>query len=87
MDSTKLEEVVELHAQNISGLMENQLALTAQVQVLQAALATLLLNHPDRASLLGTFQQYMKLCKQSAPRLAGRMEALEDGMLSLMGKL
>ncbi|HWI84373.1 hypothetical protein [Ramlibacter sp.] len=86
MDSTQLEQTVELHGQNINGLMENQLALTAQVQVLQAALATLLLNHPDRATLLGTFQQYMKICKDSAPRLAGRMEALEGGMLALLGQ-
>jgi hypothetical protein len=86
MDSKQLEETVELHTQNISGLMENQLALTAQVQVLQAALATLLLNHPDRPALLGTFRQYMKICKESAPRLAGRMEALEGGMLALLGQ-
>ncbi len=84
--SHTLEETVELHSQNIAGLMENQLALTAQVQVLQAALATVLLNHPDRAALLGTFQKYMKICKESAPRLAGRMEALEGGMLALLGQ-
>lgn len=86
MDSTKTQEMLELHSQNISGLMDNQLALTAQVQVLQAALATLLLNHPDRASLLGTFRQYMKICKEAAPRLAARMEALEGGMLALLGQ-
>lgn len=86
MDPMKMQEMLELHSQNISGLMENQLALTAQVQVLQAALATLLLNHPDRASLLGTFRQYMKICKDSAPRLAGRMESLESGMLALLGQ-
>jgi hypothetical protein len=85
-ESNTLEETLELHTQNIAGLMENQLALTAQVQVLQAALATLLLNHPDRATLLKTFQQYMKICKDSAPRLAGRMEALEGGMLALLGQ-
>jgi hypothetical protein len=66
--------------------MDNQLALTAQVQVLQAALATVLLNHPDRASLLGTFRQYMKICKDSAPQLAGRMDSLESGMLALLGQ-
>ena len=86
MDSTKTQEMLELHSQNISGLMDNQLALTAQVQVLQAALATLLLNHPDRASLQGTFRQYMKICKESAPRLAARMESLESGMLALLGQ-
>jgi hypothetical protein len=86
MDSNQVDETLDLHGQNISGLMENQLALTAQVQVLQAALATVLLNHPDRASLLPSFRQYMKICKESAPRLAGRMEALEGGMLALLGQ-
>jgi hypothetical protein len=86
MDSTKLQETLELHSQNINGLMDNQLALTAQVQVLQAALATMLLHHHDRPALLNTFQQYMKISKQSAPQLAGRMEALESGMLALLGQ-
>jgi hypothetical protein len=81
-----LEQALELHSQNISGLMDNQLALTAQVQVLQAALATVLLHHPDRPALLNTFQQYMKISKQSAPQLAGRMEALESGMQALLGQ-
>lgn len=82
----KLQETLELHSQNINGLMDNQLALTAQVQVLQAALATVLLHHPDRPALLDTFQQYMKISKQSAPQLAGRMEALESGMKALLGQ-
>lgn len=86
MDSTQVQETLELHSQNINGLMENQLALTAQVQVLQAALATMLLHHPTRPALLNTFQQYMKISKQSAPQLAGRMEALESGMLALLGQ-
>jgi hypothetical protein len=86
MDSTSLEQALELHSQNINGLMDNQLALTAQVQVLQAALATVLLHHPDRPALLNTFQQYMKISKQSAPQLAARMEALESGMLALLGQ-
>ncbi len=86
MNSTELQKAVELHGQNINGLMENQLALTAQVQVLQAALATVLLNHPDRPSLLATFQKYMTICKDSAPQLASRMEALEGGMLALLGQ-
>jgi hypothetical protein len=86
MDSTSLEQALELHSQNINGLMDNQLALTAQVQVLQAALATVLLHHPDRPALLNTFQQYMKISKQSAPQLAGRMEALESGMQALLGQ-
>lgn len=81
-----MQELLELHTQNITGLMDNQLALTAQVQVLQAALATALLHHADRASLLKTFQQYMVISKQSAPQLASRMEALESGMLALLGQ-
>lgn len=86
METTKMEEMLALYSDNINGLMDNQLALTAQVQVLQAALATALLHHPDRAALLGTFQQYMKISKQSAPQLASRMEALESGMLALLGQ-
>jgi hypothetical protein len=86
MDTNKVQETLELHGQNINGLMDNQLALTAQVQVLQAALATVLLHHPDRPALLDTFQKYMKISKQSAPQLAGRMEALESGMQALLGQ-
>jgi hypothetical protein len=86
MDDKKVRETLELHGQNINGLMDNQLALTAQVQVLQAALATVLLHHPDRPALLDTFQKYMKISKQSAPQLAGRMEALESGMQALLGQ-
>lgn len=80
------QETLELHSQNINGLMDNQLALAAQVQVLQAALATMLLHHPDRTALRHSFEQYMKLSKQSAPQLASRMEALESGMLALLGQ-
>jgi hypothetical protein len=81
-----MQETLQLHTENINGLMENQLALAAQVQVLQAALATTLLHHADRAALLHTFQQYMKISKQSAPQLASRMEGLEAGMLALLGQ-
>ena len=42
--------------------------------------------HPDRGSLLNTFQRYMEISKQSAPQLASRMEALESGMLALLGQ-
>lgn len=80
------QETLELHSQNINGLMENQLALAAQVQVLQAALATMLLHHANRPALLNSFQQYMKLSKESAPQLASRMEGLEAGMLALLGQ-
>jgi hypothetical protein len=86
MNSDEIQAVLQQQTQNITGVMENQLALTAQVQVLQAALATALLHHPDRPALLGTFQRYMKISKQSAPQLAGRMEALESGMLALLGQ-
>ena len=86
MDTDKMQEMLELHSQNITGLMDNQLALTAQVQVLQAALATVLLHHADRPTLLNTFQQYMKISKQAAPQLASRMEGLEAGMLALLGQ-
>lgn len=86
MDLDKLQETVELHGENIAGLMENQLALTAQVQVLQAALATVLMKHPERTALAATFQQFMKISKDSAPQLASRMEALEGGMLALLGR-
>ena len=85
MDPAKLQESLELHSQNISGLMDNQLALTAQIHVMQAALATVLLHNPERTALLATFRQYMKLSRQSAPQLADRMEALEAGMSALLG--
>jgi hypothetical protein len=86
METNKLEEMLALYSDNINGLMDNQLALTAQVQVLQAVLATVLLHHADRATLLNTFQQYMKISKQAAPQLASRMEGLEAGMLALLGQ-
>jgi uncharacterized tellurite resistance protein B-like protein len=85
MDTDKIQETLDLHGQNIAGLMDNQLALAAQVHVMQAALATVLLHNPERTALLATFQQYMKLSKQSAPQLAERMEALEAGMSALLG--
>jgi hypothetical protein len=85
MDAKKLNETLELHSQNIAGLMDNQLALAAQVHVMQAALATTLLHHPERTALLATFRQYMKLSRQAAPQLADRMEALEAGMIALLG--
>ena len=85
MDTAKFQETLELHSQNIAGLMDNQLALAAQIHVMQAALATVLLHNPERTALLSTFRQYMKLSKQSAPQLADRMEALEAGMSALLG--
>ncbi|MEZ0307056.1 MAG: hypothetical protein ACAH21_03985 [Ramlibacter sp.] len=86
MDQSEFEETLALYSDNINGLMDNQIALTAQVQVLQAALASVLLHHPNRSALLGTFQQYMKVSKQAAPQLASRMEGLEAGMLALLGQ-
>ena len=86
MDANEVQETLALHSQNINGLMDNQFALAAQVQVLQAALASALLHQPDRKALLDTFERYMKLSKESAPQLASRMEALEAGMLALLGK-
>ena len=73
-------------AQNLEALKENQFALVAQVQVLQAALASSLMHHPDRKAVLAAFERYMKVAKDSAPNLAQRMEGLEAGMLSLLGK-
>lgn len=86
MDQAEFEQTLALYSDNINGLMDNQLALTSQVQVLQAALASVLLHHADRPALLGTFQQYMKISKQAAPQLASRMEGLEAGMLALLGQ-
>ena len=85
MDTKKTQELLDLHSQNIAGLMDNQLALAAQIHVMQAALATTMLHTPERTTLLATFRQYMKLSKQSAPQLAERMEALEAGMVALLG--
>ncbi|MEJ8838254.1 hypothetical protein [Ramlibacter sp. AN1133] len=82
----ELRETVEIHTQSIQGLVDNQLMLAAQVQVLQAALATMLLHHGDRAQLLRTFKGYMKISKESTPQLSRHMEALEGGMLALLGQ-
>ncbi len=86
MDDKHIKEALELHTQSIQGLVDNQLMLAAQVHVLQAALATVLLHHADRATLLRSFKGYMKISKESTPQLARRMEALEGGMLALLGQ-
>lgn len=86
MEQDEFERMLALYSDNISGLMDNQLALTAQVQVLQAALASVLLHQANRPALLATFQQYMAISKKAAPQLAGRMEGLEAGMLALLGQ-
>ncbi len=82
----EFKEMLEVHTQSIQGLMDNQLMLAAQVQVLQAALATVLLHHPERPTLLRTFKGYMKISKESTPQLSRHMEALEGGMLALLGQ-
>jgi hypothetical protein len=86
MNEKQITETLELHTQSIQGLVDNQLLLAAQVQVLQAALATVLLHHPDRTTLLRTFKGYMKISKEGTPQLAKHMAALEGGMLALLGQ-
>ena len=86
MEDKELKETLDVHTQSIQGLMDNQLLLAAQVQVLQAALATVLLHHGDRPTLLRTFRGYMKISKESTPQLSRHMEALEGGMLALLGQ-
>lgn len=86
MDTDQIQATLDVHTQSIQGLMDNQLLLAAQVQVLQAALATVLLHHGDRATLLRSFKGYMKITKESTPQLARHMAALEGGMLALLGE-
>ncbi len=86
MDDKQITDTLELHTQSIQGLVDNQLMLAAQVQVLQAAIATMLLHHPDRGTLLRSFKGYMKISKESTPQLARHMQALEGGMLALLGE-
>ena len=82
----ELRDTLDVHTQSIQGMLDNQLLLAAQMQVLQAALATVLLHHPDRPTLLRTFQGYMKISREATPQLARHMEALEGGMLALLGQ-
>ena len=86
MDDKELKDLLDVHTQSIQGLMDNQLLLAGQVQVLQAALAAVLLQHPDRPALLRTFKGYMKISKEQTPQLARHMNALEGGMLALLGE-
>jgi uncharacterized protein with von Willebrand factor type A (vWA) domain len=86
MDNQDMQQLLATMSQNVDALKENQFALVAQVQVLQAALASALMHHPDRQAVLAAFERYMKVAKDSAPNLASRMEGLEAGMLSLLGK-
>jgi hypothetical protein len=86
MEDNPIQEQLTENSENINALKDNQFALVAQVQVLQAALAAVLLTHPDRAAVAATFERYMKVAKEAAPTLSQRMEGLEAGMLSLMGR-
>lgn len=86
MEEADLQQMLADMAQNLEALKENQFALVAQVQVLQAALASALMHHPDRKAVLTAFERYMQVAKDSAPNLAQRMQGLEAGMLSLLGK-
>lgn len=86
MDDNELKALLDVHTQSIQGLMDNQLLLAGQVQVLQAALAAMLLQHTDRPALLRTFKGYMKIAKEQTPQLARHMDALEGGMLALLGE-
>lgn len=86
MDSDDIRQQLAEQAQHIEALKDNQFALVAQVQVLQAALASALMHHPDRAAVLASFERYMQVAKDAAPNLAARMEGLEAGMRALLGK-
>jgi hypothetical protein len=86
MEDKELQEALAEQAQNISALKDNQFALVAQVQVLQAALASALMHHPDKAAVLAAFERYMKVAKDAAPGLATRMEGLEAGVAAVLGK-
>lgn len=86
MDENELKEMLEVHTQSIQGLVENQMMLAAQVQVLQAALASALMHHPDKKSVLEAFERYMKVAKDSAPSMATRMENLQTGIAAVLGK-
>ena len=81
-----IRETLEVCRQSIQGLVDNQLMLAAQVHVLQAALATVLLHHPTARRCCAP-SRAMKISKESTPQLARRMEALEGGMLALLGRI
>ena len=58
----------------------------SRVEVLIGVSLGVLLHHPDRTTLLRTFQGYLKISKDSTPQLARHMGALEGGMLALLGQ-
>ena len=86
MDVTELHQALAEQGENINALKENQFALVAQVQVLQAALASALMHPPDRKTVLETFERYMKVAKDAAPTMASRMESLEAGIAAVLGR-
>lgn len=86
MDIEELQQALTDQLENINALKENQFALVAQVQVLQAALASALMHHPDKKSVLEAFERYMKVAKDSAPSMATRMENLQTGIAAVLGK-
>lgn len=86
MDIEELQQALTDQLENINALKENQFALVAQVQVLQAALASALMHHPDKKAVLEAFERYMKVAKDSAPGMATRMESLQTGIAAVLGK-
>lgn len=82
----QLQDSVTELVENLNILKDSQFALLAQVQVLQAALASSLVHVDDKAKIAGTFEKYMKMAKEQAPALAARMDGMEAGILSLLGK-
>jgi uncharacterized protein with von Willebrand factor type A (vWA) domain len=86
MDNDELQQALADQLENINALKENQFALVAQVQVLQAALASALMHHPDKKAVLEAFERYMKVAKDSAPGMAARMEGLQTGIAAVLGK-
>ncbi len=89
MDETPKQQVDESVAElieNLNILKDSQFALLAQVQVLQAALASTLVHVQDKDKIAATFMQYMKMAKDQAPAMTTRMDGLEAGILSLLGK-
>ncbi len=86
MEPADLQQTLADQLEHINALKENQFALVAQVQVLQAALASALMHHPDRQAVLTSFERYMKVAKDTAPGLATRMEGLQAGIAAVLGK-
>jgi hypothetical protein len=86
MEPQDLEKALAEQGENINALKENQFALVAQVQVLQAALASSLMHHPDKKAVLAAFERYMQVARDSAPSMATRMDSLAIGVAAVLGK-